>query len=100
MEKTKLIFLGAGGHARVLASTVESTAAELVAVFDPDPTKKDLDGVENMGDYKADVHPEAKLLIAIGDNSVCQLGIEFETRKFVVVAPPQNALKTTHPFSS
>ena len=53
-----------------LLATVESTAAKLVAVFDPDPTKKDLDGVENMGDYKADVHPEAKLLIAIGDNSV------------------------------
>ena len=70
MEKTKLIFLGAGGHARVLATAVETSAAKLVAVFDTDPTKKDLDGVENMGDYKADVHPEAKLLIAIGDNSV------------------------------
>ena len=59
MGKTKLIFIGAGGHARVLASAVESAAGELVAVFDPDSTKKELDGVENRGDYKADVHPEA-----------------------------------------
>ena len=43
MEKTKYVFIGAGGHARVLASVIESNRAELVAVFDPNLEKIALD---------------------------------------------------------
>ncbi len=70
MEKTKVIFIGAGGHARVLSSVIESMQQALVAVFDPDPTKESLDGIKNEGEYEANKYPEAKLLIAIGDNLV------------------------------
>lgn len=69
MEKTKVIFIGAGGHAKVLASIIEVTASELIAVFDSDKTKERFFGVKNEGDYSTNVHPEAKLLIAIGDNA-------------------------------
>ena len=69
MEKTKVIFIGAGGHAKVLASILEVTASELVAVFDLDKTKESFYGVKNEGDYSTNAHPEAKLLIAIGDNA-------------------------------
>ena len=69
MEKTKVIFIGAGGHAKVLASIVDATAFELEAVFDPDKTKERFYGVNNEGDYTPNAHPEAKLLIAIGDNA-------------------------------
>lgn len=70
MEKTKVIFIGAGGHAKVLASILEVTAFELIAIFDPDKTKERFFGVKNEGDYSTNAHPEAKLLIAIGDNSI------------------------------
>ena len=70
MEKTKVIFIGAGGHAKVLASILEVTAFELIAVFDPDKTKEHFFGVKNEGDYSTNAHPEAKLLIAIGDNAI------------------------------
>ena len=69
MEKTKIIFIGAGGHAKVLASILEATASKLVAVFDPDKTKEYFYGVKNEGDYITNAYPEAKLLIAIGDNA-------------------------------
>ena len=69
MEKTKVIFIGAGGHAKVLASILEVTAFELIAVFTPDKTKERFFGVKNEGDYSTNVHPEAKFLIAIGDNA-------------------------------
>lgn len=70
MEKTKVIFIGAGGHAKVLASIIEASSAELIAVFDPDPTKTDFNGILNIGEYNPSIHPEAKLLIAVGDNKV------------------------------
>ena len=69
MEKTKVILIGAGGHARVLASVVEAEGKQLIAVFDPDPTKQRLDEIKNLGEYDRSLFPEATLLIAIGDNS-------------------------------
>ena len=70
MEKTKYVFIGAGGHARVLASVIESNHAELVAVFDPNLEKTDLDGVKNEGAYQQNKHPNAEIIIAIGDNVI------------------------------
>ena len=70
MEKTKYVFIGAGGHARVLASVIESNHAELVAVFDSSPGKTALEGVKNEGAYQQDKHPNAEIIIAIGDNVI------------------------------
>ena len=70
MEKTKYVFIGAGGHARVLANVIESNHAELVAVFDSNPGKTALDGVKNEGAYQRDKHPNAEIIIAIGENVI------------------------------
>lgn len=69
MERTNVIFIGAGGHARVLASVIEAEEKKLIAVFDPDPTKQSLDGIKNLGEYDRSLFPAAKLLIAIGNNA-------------------------------
>ena len=88
MEKTKVIFIGAGGHAKVLASIVDASAFELVAVFDPDKTKERFYGVKNEGDYTPNAHPEAKLLIAIGDNA---------TRKKISQSIAHDFVQAIHP---
>lgn len=88
MEKTKVIFIGAGGHAKVLASILEATVSELVAVFDPDKTKDSFYGVKNEGDYTANAHPKAKLLIAIGDNG---------TRKRISKSISHEFIQAIHP---
>ena len=70
MEKTKYVFIGAGGHAHVLASVIESNQDELVAVFDNDLNIEEMDGIKNEGQYQHTIHPAAKLIIAIGDNAI------------------------------
>ena len=52
MEKTEYIFIGAGGHARVLASVIESNQDKLIAVFDDNLNINELDGVKNEGEYQ------------------------------------------------
>ena len=88
MEKTKVIFIGAGGHAKVLASILEVTAFELIAVFDPDKTKERFFGVKNEGDYTTSAHPEAKLLIAIGDNAIRKRISQSISHKFAQAIHP------------
>ena len=46
MEKTEYIFIGAGGHARVMASVIESNQDTLLAVFDNDLNIKEMDGIK------------------------------------------------------
>ena len=70
MEKTKYVFIGAGGHARVLLSVIESNQDELLAVFDTNTQKIVLDEIKNEGVYKQDKHPNAHLIIAIGNNAI------------------------------
>ena len=70
MEKTEYIFIGAGGHARVMASVIESNQDTLLAVFDNDLNIKEMDGIKNAGQYQHTIHPAANLIIAIGDNAI------------------------------
>ena len=67
-ETTKLIFIGSGGHARVLLSIAENNnSIKVEGVFDDNETKS-LDGIENFGGYSSDLFKEALVIIAIGDN--------------------------------
>ena len=70
MEKTEYIFIGAGGHARVMASVIESNQDTLLAVFDNDLNIEELDGIKNEGQYQQNIHTAAKLIIAVGDNAI------------------------------
>jgi len=69
MEKIKYILMGAGGHARVVASAIEVMKQEVVCVFDPNTSITDLDGIQNKGDSSPTEFPTAKLILTIGDNA-------------------------------
>lgn len=69
MEKIKYILMGAGGHARVVASAIEAMKQEVVGVFDPNTSVTDLDGIQNKGVYSPTEFPTAKLILTIGDNA-------------------------------
>ena len=70
MEKTKFILMGAGGHASVVASSIEAMDGTLVCVFDSDESIASMDGLENKGRYRSTEFPSAKLILAIGDNNI------------------------------
>lgn len=88
MEETKYILIGAGGHARVVASAIEATKAALVCVFDSNPSIKSLDGVENKGAYNPNDFPEAHLLIALGDNATRKRLVTEFTHRFGIIIHP------------
>ena len=69
--ETNYIFIGAGGHARVLASVIESNQDKLIAVFDDNSAINELDGVKNEGEYQTSF--KAQLIIAIGENKIREL---------------------------
>ena len=71
METTKLIFIGSGGHARVLLSIAENNNSKKVeGVFDHNETIKSLDGIKNFGSYSSELFRDASAIIAIGDNHI------------------------------
>ena len=70
MEETKYILIGAGGHASVVASCIEAMEGALICVFDSDTSIASMDDVENKGTYLPTEFPSAKLILAIGDNSI------------------------------
>ena len=70
MEKTEYILMGAGGHASVVASSIEAMEGALLCVFDSDASIASMEDVENKGDYHPYEFPTAKLILAIGDNKI------------------------------
>lgn len=65
-----IILYGAGGHARVLISSLNALNLSSVAVFDDDPAKQLVHGIPVVGPYRSDFHPELPLLLAVGDNAI------------------------------
>lgn len=70
MKKSEIVFLGGGGHAKSLASVIESMGLKLVAIFDTDKKIQFDDPVNIFPAYNGSVFKDAKLLIAIGNNTV------------------------------
>ena len=70
METTEYILLGAGGHARVVASIIEANGHQLKAVFDENSSISDLDGVPNKGVYSPTLYPASLALVAIGNPQI------------------------------
>lgn len=69
-HKNSFIFIGAGGHAKVLLTVIKSMKSELKLVFDSDSSIKNFYDVENIVDYNPLIFPEAKVLIALGNNLI------------------------------
>lgn len=89
---SNLIVLGAGGHAKVLISTVQAAGHKVEAVYDDDPLKwgRTLLGVTVRGPI-AKVKTEAigKAIVAVGNNRVRQeLVDKFATLEWASVVHP------------
>jgi sugar O-acyltransferase (sialic acid O-acetyltransferase NeuD family) len=67
--KTKVILQGGGEHARVVLDCLLSQNIEVCCLFDPKYTDA-LFGIKQMGNYDPTFEPEAKAIVAIGDNAL------------------------------
>jgi sugar O-acyltransferase (sialic acid O-acetyltransferase NeuD family) len=65
----KIILHGSGEHARVVLDCLLENNQLVVALFDPKYTES-LFGVPQKGAYDPSFEPEAKAIIAIGDNQI------------------------------
>ena len=69
-----LILVGAGGHARVLLSTLLLLSRRVLGFVDPDKTRADLLGVPNMGGDEAVArHDPSQVLLVNGVGSVASI---------------------------
>lgn len=83
MEANKVILQGGGEHARVVLDCLQAQGSTVIGLFDPKYTGH-LFGVPQLGAYDPAFTPEAKAIVAIGDNRL---------RKTVVA-------KTKHAFTN
>jgi sugar O-acyltransferase (sialic acid O-acetyltransferase NeuD family) len=61
--------MGGGGHAKVVIDCLMAQGNEVVAVFDK-KNNGPLLGINRYATYKKDLHKDARIIIAIGDNKV------------------------------
>ncbi len=69
MTKERIILQGGGEHARVVLDSLLESGKEVLAIFDP-KYSGDLFGVPQKGIYQPGFEPEARAIIAIGDNAI------------------------------
>ena len=66
---TKIILQGGGEHARVVLDCLLSQKADVRGLFDP-KYAGELFGVQQRGKYDPSFEPDAKVIVAIGDNVI------------------------------
>lgn len=93
MVKEKIILQGGGEHARVVLDCLLDMGADVRALFDP-KFNDHLFGVPQRGKYDPAFEPEAKAIIAIGDNKVRKKVRSFTEHSFT------NAVHHTAQISS
>jgi sugar O-acyltransferase (sialic acid O-acetyltransferase NeuD family) len=64
----EMIIYGAGGHGRVILDCLLSLGDNIPLIFDDDPEKISLMGIEVHNHYSGIMHQHDKIIIAIGDN--------------------------------
>lgn len=69
MKETKIILQGGGEHAKVVLDALLSQGMKVLALFDP-KYSGELFGVPQRGVYDPFFAPEAKAIVAIGNNSI------------------------------
>lgn len=65
-----MLIYGAGGHAKVIISCILANQNTIDSIFDDNPERKEIHGMEITGLYDPAVFPDCKLIIAIGDNLI------------------------------
>ncbi len=70
MVKTKFLIYGGGGHFRVICSILEKNKFDIVGFFDRDTKNKNINKISYLGDYDKRISPNAKIVVAIGNNII------------------------------
>jgi sugar O-acyltransferase (sialic acid O-acetyltransferase NeuD family) len=82
MAQTRSIILqGGGDHAQVVLDCLQALGENVIGIFDP-KFSGDLFGVPQLGNYDASYAPEAKAIIAIGDNKLRKKVVQFTRHEF------------------
>ena len=81
MTKAQVILQGGGEHAKVVLDCLQAQGAEVLALFDP-KYHDELFGVKQLGTYDAHFYPEAKAIVAIGDNALRKKVVGFTQHAF------------------
>jgi sugar O-acyltransferase (sialic acid O-acetyltransferase NeuD family) len=86
-SKNKIILQGGGEHARVVLDCLLTQKADVVALFDPKYSGF-LFGIPQRGEYDPTYHPDAHLIVAIGDNKTRKKVVEKSRHKFTNAIHP------------
>jgi sugar O-acyltransferase (sialic acid O-acetyltransferase NeuD family) len=81
-DKDKLILHGGGEHAKVVLDGLLCQGVNVIAIFDP-KYNGHLYGVPHLGSYNPYFEPQAKALVAIGDNLTRKKAVDKTTHACV-----------------
>jgi sugar O-acyltransferase (sialic acid O-acetyltransferase NeuD family) len=87
MIKEQVILQGGGEHAKVVLDCLQAQGVEVLALFDP-KYHDQLFGVAQRGSYDAHFAPEAKAIVAIGDNALRKKVVGFTQHAFTNAIHP------------
>ncbi len=68
--KPSILLYGFGGHGAVLAEGLYASGFEYIGVFDDREIVSNVDYIKYLGPYDAALHPDCKIIIAIGNNEI------------------------------
>ena len=66
--ETNILLYGAGGHAKVIMSCLETMGVKVAALFDDNPLVTDFMGLTVHHNYSKDIFADMSIVISIGDN--------------------------------
>jgi sugar O-acyltransferase (sialic acid O-acetyltransferase NeuD family) len=93
LSKHKILLQGGADHAKVVVDCLLAQGFDIVAIYDPKYTGE-LFGIPHKGKYNKHDHPDARAIIAIGDNSIRKRVAESSSHEF------ENAIHPSVIFSS
>ncbi len=64
------LLFGAGGHAKVIVDSLFDDDADIAGIFDDHSDLVSLNGLDVYSKYEETIHPDAKMIISIGDNII------------------------------
>ena len=70
MVKTEYLIYGGGTHCRVIISILKKLGIHIGGIFDTNRPLRQLNKIKFFGKYSAQINPNSKLIIAIGDNNI------------------------------
>ena len=87
-----MLLYGAGGHAKVIISCIHSMGEEVEAIFDDDPLKTQLCGINVSGKYDPGFCSDQPVILAIGDNHLRNKISKIIRHRFETVIDPTSQI--------